>query len=116
MRAHAQTIRGTPFAPSYQDRDDGGVPRNSGSALRAPTPIDPSSAGLGRSRDRSASVAYCLPRKTVSDEQHPAILAKPQNRDEASSRIPASVQKGPLNRFVSATMIDDRVARSGRWY
>lgn len=110
-RDRAQTISGTPFAPSHQDRGRGGA-RTSGSALRAPTPVDSSSAGLRRSRDRSASVASGSARRIVSDEQHPAILAKPQNRDEASCRIPASVKKGSLNRFVSATMNDNCLARA----
>lgn len=87
-RARAQTTGGAPFAASSQDCDDGGVPRNSGSSLRAPTPVDSSSTGIRTSRDRSASVASGPTRKTVSDEQHPPVPAK------VSSRTPASVQKG----------------------
>lgn len=80
-RARAPTTGGVPFAPSYRVRVEGGVPRDSGSALRAPTPVDSSSTGLRTSRVRAASVASCPPRKTESDEQYPPILAKPQNRD-----------------------------------
>lgn len=93
-RARAQTTGGVPFAPSYQDWDDGGVPRDSGSSLRTPTPVDSSSTGLRTSRDRSASVASGPTRKTVSDEQHPPVPAKSQNRYQVSSRTPVSVQKG----------------------
>lgn len=92
-RDRAQTTGGAPFTPSHQDRGGGGA-RTSGSALRAPTPVDSSSAGLWRSRDRSASAASGSARKMVSNEQRPPILVKPQNRDQVLSRIPASVQKG----------------------